>query len=181
MNNRYNEIREKITAGFLGFWVTQYRISYLIVITLIIMGMIAVFSIPKESSPSVKLGMISIATVYPGTSPVDMDSLVTDKIYKKIKTLLILSFNTEIILLFSHSIVPYRLVSIVSLDSACNTSDSESECGELLIRDDDIDIICRVISSSCIDWLLSSIRREVNLIDSISFLDGMLELYGSAE
>ena len=87
MNTRLTELREKITTGFLGFWVRQYRISYLIVITLIIMGGLAAYSIPKESSPSVKLGMISVTTIYPGTSPVDMDSIITDKIYKEIKDL----------------------------------------------------------------------------------------------
>lgn len=49
------------------------------------MGMLAVLNIPKESSPAVSLGMISISTAYPGTNPVDMDTLVTDKIYKEIK------------------------------------------------------------------------------------------------
>lgn len=29
--------------------------------------------------------IISISTVYPGTNPIDMDSLVTDKIYKEVK------------------------------------------------------------------------------------------------
>lgn len=29
--------------------------------------------------------MVSITTAYPGTNPVDMDSLVTDKLYKEIK------------------------------------------------------------------------------------------------
>lgn len=42
-------------------------------------------NIPKESSPSIKLGIISIATVYPGTNPQDIDSLITDKIYKEVK------------------------------------------------------------------------------------------------
>ena len=42
-------------------------------------------SIPKESSPSIKLGMISISTVYLGTNPEDIDKLITDKIYKEIK------------------------------------------------------------------------------------------------
>ncbi len=65
MNNRLTELSEKNTSGFLGFWVRQYRISYLVVITLIIMGAIAVMNIPKESSPSVKLGIISITTIYP--------------------------------------------------------------------------------------------------------------------
>ncbi len=87
MNTRLSNLHEKNNSGFLGFWVRQYRISYLVVITLIIMGALAVVSIPKESSPSVKLGIISIATIYPGTNPVDMDSLVTDKLYKAIKDL----------------------------------------------------------------------------------------------
>lgn len=85
MSSRLTELQEKFTTGFFGFWVRQYRISYLIVITLIIMGWLAIVSIPKESSPSVKLGTIMISTVYPGTSPVDMDSLISDKIYKEIK------------------------------------------------------------------------------------------------
>lgn len=49
------------------------------------MWLISVLSIPKESSPSIKLGMISISTVYLGTNPEDMDKLITDKIYKEIK------------------------------------------------------------------------------------------------
>lgn len=47
--------------------------------------MVAAINIPKESSPSINLGIISISTSYFGTNPVDMDSLVTDKIYKEIK------------------------------------------------------------------------------------------------
>ncbi len=84
-HSRAQELRDKFTTGFLGFWVKQFRISYLIVITVIIMGMMAAINIPKESSPSVKLGIVSISTSYPGTNPIDMDSLVTDKIYKEVK------------------------------------------------------------------------------------------------
>jgi multidrug efflux pump subunit AcrB len=49
------------------------------------MGTVAAVSIPKESSPAVKLGIISIGTSYFGTNPIDIDSLITDKIYKEIK------------------------------------------------------------------------------------------------
>lgn len=84
-NQRITELREKFTTGFLGFWVRQFRISYLIVITIIVMGLTAAINIPKESSPSVKLGIISISTSYVGTNPIDMDALVTDKIYKQVK------------------------------------------------------------------------------------------------
>lgn len=83
--SRLETLREKTTSGFLGFWVRQFRMSYLIVITIVVMGSLAAIAIPKESSPSVKLGIISISTSYVGTNPVDMDSLVTDKIYKQVK------------------------------------------------------------------------------------------------
>ena len=63
----------------------KYRVSYLAVILLVVLGFSAAVTIPKESSPAVTLGMISISTSYPGTNPEDMDSLVTDKIYKEIK------------------------------------------------------------------------------------------------
>jgi multidrug efflux pump subunit AcrB len=41
--------------------------------------------IPKESSPSVKLGMIAVSTVYPWTNPEDIDSLISNKLYKEVK------------------------------------------------------------------------------------------------
>jgi multidrug efflux pump subunit AcrB len=83
--NRKEELEKKFERGFLGFWIRKYRISYLVVLAIIAMGMIAVMNIPKESSPAVSLGMINVSTAYPGTNPVDMDSLVTDKIYKEVK------------------------------------------------------------------------------------------------
>jgi multidrug efflux pump subunit AcrB len=50
-----------------------------------VMGLLSAIAIPKESSPSINLGIIAISTVYPGTNPEDIDSLITEKIYKKIK------------------------------------------------------------------------------------------------
>ena len=116
MNNRHQEIREKLNTGFFGFWVKQFRISYLVVIALIIMGMIAIIKIPKESSPSVNLGMISIMTLYPGTSPVDMDSLVTDKIYKKIKDIKWIDTITSNSVLWASNI-------LVNVRTDANTKD----------------------------------------------------------
>ncbi len=83
--NRKEELQDKMESGFFGFWIRKYRISYLIVISLIILGLVSVINIPKESSPAINLGMITISTSYPGASPQDMDELVTDKIYKEIK------------------------------------------------------------------------------------------------
>lgn len=84
---RIQEIQDGLETGFLGFWIKKYRISYLIVIALFVLGVISMIQIQKESSPNIKFGIISISTVYPGASPVDTDSLITDKIYKEIKDL----------------------------------------------------------------------------------------------
>lgn len=83
--SRLSELQARFQEGFLGFWVRKYRISYLITLVLIMLGLIAASAIPKESSPSVKLGMITVSTVYPWTSPQDIDSLISNKIYKEIK------------------------------------------------------------------------------------------------
>jgi multidrug efflux pump subunit AcrB len=50
-----------------------------------VLGSAALIAIPKESSPNIKFGLVVISTVYPGTNPVDMDSLVTEKLYKEVK------------------------------------------------------------------------------------------------
>lgn len=83
--DRKLELQKKFERWFLGFWIRKYRISYLVVLAVIAMGMLSVMNIQKESSPAVSLGMVNISTVYPGTNPVDMDTLVTDKIYKEVK------------------------------------------------------------------------------------------------
>lgn len=83
--SRLTELRSHVESGFLGFWVRKYRISYLIVLLVMVMGLLSAIAIPKESSPSIDLGIIAISTVYPGTNPEDIDSLITEKIYKKIK------------------------------------------------------------------------------------------------
>jgi multidrug efflux pump subunit AcrB len=82
---RIEELRHQFESGFLGFWIRQYRISYLIVLGLIVLGFVALSAIPKESSPSIKFWIVSVVTVYPWTNPNDIDTLITDKIYKEIK------------------------------------------------------------------------------------------------
>lgn len=79
------KITEKFESGFLGFWIRKYRISYLFIVAIVVMGSIALATIQKESSPNIKFGMVVISTVYPGTNPTDMDALVTEKLYKEVK------------------------------------------------------------------------------------------------
>lgn len=52
---------------------------------IILSGSFALISIPKESSPDIKFGIISVSTVYPGVNPADIDNLITEEIEQEIK------------------------------------------------------------------------------------------------
>lgn len=58
---------------------------YILVLIIVIMGTISYISMPRESSPSIKIPYVFIATVYEGVTPVDIENLVTEEIEKEIK------------------------------------------------------------------------------------------------
>lgn len=49
--------------------------------------LISLRSIPKESSPQIKFGIIQVSTAYIGANPVDIDTLITDEIEQAIDDL----------------------------------------------------------------------------------------------
>jgi multidrug efflux pump subunit AcrB len=84
MNHPY---LEKLENTRYGFFVKNYKLSFLIIILLIVYGSFAAYQIPKESSPDIKFGIVSITTAYPGANPLDIDSIITEKVEKEIKDL----------------------------------------------------------------------------------------------
>ncbi len=58
---------------------------YILVLIIVIMGSFSYISLPRESSPDVKIPYVFIATVYPGVSPQDIENLVTQEIEKEVK------------------------------------------------------------------------------------------------
>jgi len=95
MNNHYSEnLDHKLDKGFkkesksvLGFFIKNYRITYLIIAMIFIMGFFSLFSLPRESEPEVKVPYIVVNTLYLGASPVDVEDLITNKIEEKINNL----------------------------------------------------------------------------------------------
>ncbi|MDX1439966.1 MAG: efflux RND transporter permease subunit, partial [Rubricoccaceae bacterium] len=51
---------------------------------LVIGGLLSYISIPKESSPQIEFAMIVVTTVYPGASPNDIESIITQKIEQEV-------------------------------------------------------------------------------------------------
>jgi len=60
---------------------------YFFTVVFILFGIISYQSTPKENFPEVEFPYFSISTVYPGTSPEDMENLVTRPIEKELKSI----------------------------------------------------------------------------------------------
>jgi multidrug efflux pump subunit AcrB len=69
-------------------WSINNKTSiYVLVIIISIFGIMNYNSIPKEQIPDIIIPTILINTVYPGTSPADMENLITRPIEKNIKSI----------------------------------------------------------------------------------------------
>ena len=73
---------------FLSSWAIDNRTAvYLITILITLAGLGTYFALPKEQFPEIKLPQIVVQTIYPGTSPENMENLVTKPIEKQCKNL----------------------------------------------------------------------------------------------
>ncbi len=78
----------KFKEFFATSWAIDNRTSiYVLAILISILGMMNYYFIPKETFPQVVIPYIVVNTVYPGTSPEDMENLVTRPIEKQLKSI----------------------------------------------------------------------------------------------
>jgi len=69
-------------------WAIDNRTAvYIITILITLTGLMAYLNLPKEQFPEIKIPQIIVQTVYPGTSPENMENLVTKPIEKQVKNL----------------------------------------------------------------------------------------------
>ncbi len=78
----------KLKEFFATSWAIDNKTSiYVLTIIITTLGLLSYFSIPKEQIPEIVIPTILVNTVYPGTSPEDMENLVTRPIEKQCKSL----------------------------------------------------------------------------------------------
>lgn len=63
---------------FWNFFVQHHRFTFIVIAALILAGLYAIVSLPKESDPEVDIPIAVVTTVFPGASPLDVEELVTD-------------------------------------------------------------------------------------------------------
>jgi len=78
----------KIKEFFATSWAIDNRTSIYVLATIIsVLGMMNYYLIPKETFPQIVIPYIVVSTPYPGTSPEDMENLVTRPIEKQLKSI----------------------------------------------------------------------------------------------
>ena len=70
-----------------GFFIKNYRFTYLIIFSLFILGIFSIFTLPREANPEVKVPYAVVTTVLPGATPTDTEELITNEIEDNIKNL----------------------------------------------------------------------------------------------
>ena len=69
-------------------WAINNKTSiFVITIIITLAGLMSYFAIPKENFPEIVIPKIFVKTIYPGTSPSNMETLVTRQLEKRMKSI----------------------------------------------------------------------------------------------
>jgi multidrug efflux pump len=102
-------------------WAIDNKTSmYVLTVILILLGISSYISLPKEQFPDIVVPTIMVSTVYPGSSPANMESLVTRPIEKQIKGL------TGIKKITSSSVQDFSSIA-VEFNAGENIADSKQK------------------------------------------------------
>lgn len=69
------------------FSIESNRITWMVLITVLLLGIFSYFSLPRDSMPPFTVRSATIVSAFPGASPERVELLVTDKIEKKAQEL----------------------------------------------------------------------------------------------
>ena len=67
-----------------NFFVENFRLTFIVIISLIVLGGVSILGMTKESAPDIDIPIAVVNTIYPGASAIDVETLVTDTIEKKL-------------------------------------------------------------------------------------------------
>jgi multidrug efflux pump len=81
-------MEKKYKEFFATSWAIDNKISvYVLVFIISVFGILNYYSIPKEQIPEIVIPSVVVNTIYPGTSPSDIENLVTRPLEKNLKSI----------------------------------------------------------------------------------------------
>src|SRR4051812_29681237 len=66
-----------------SYAVKNYQFTLVIFIMIIVLGITTILNMPRSEDPEMHAPTYSVAIVYPGTSPKDMENLIVDPLEKE--------------------------------------------------------------------------------------------------
>lgn len=78
----------KDTRGSLWrFFIDNARFTYILITGIILLGLVSIITIPKESTPEIDFPYVIVSTVLPGASALDVEELVTNVLESRLQGL----------------------------------------------------------------------------------------------
>src|SRR5450759_154001 len=110
-------MEKKYKEFFATSWAIDNKISvYVLVFIICVFGIINYNTIPKEQIPEIVIPMINVNSIYPGTSPSDMENLVTRPLEKNLKSISgVKKITSRSVQDFSAIIVEFNTVMEIDL------------------------------------------------------------------
>ncbi|QQS43302.1 efflux RND transporter permease subunit [Candidatus Roizmanbacteria bacterium] len=68
-----------------GKFITNFRLVFLLILSIFVIGIINYFEIPRRLNPEVEIPIVTVTTILPGATPEDMEALITIPIEDKLK------------------------------------------------------------------------------------------------
>ncbi len=76
---------KNVLGKWASFFIDRYKIVYLMLIAIIIIGVSAFIGLPRELQPEIVLPYGQVFTVYPGAAPEEIETLVTNKLESRLE------------------------------------------------------------------------------------------------
>ncbi len=82
--------------AILRYFASRHRLSYLITISILMLGLYGFLKIKLEKDPKVDFAQMFVTTIYPGASSEDVELKVTNKIEKELKSVSGIEYFTSV-------------------------------------------------------------------------------------
>lgn len=113
--------RLKFDPRLANSWVAKYianiRVVLLMVLSIALLGVMSLVSLPKRLNPEVKIPIVTVVTILPGAGPADVESLVTKPLEDQVRSVQGLDTVTSTSL-DNISVITAQFLSSVDRDKA---------------------------------------------------------------
>ena len=77
-------VRRGGVSGFLNYWLRSWRVTFLVLVGLAMLGTWTAVTLPRESTPEVEIPVAVVVTAYPGASARDVEELITKPVEERL-------------------------------------------------------------------------------------------------